>query len=88
MAPVALTTTASFGDRLGGGLNDLALPNGSTVGQTSNEVLRQQFARLNIEGAHVDGIQTLIARYAQMLDRIRTDAGNIAVNEFFARHRS
>jgi hypothetical protein len=42
--------------------DDLALPSGSTVGMTSNEELRNQLAKLGIEGAHTDGRNVIGAR--------------------------
>ena len=46
--------------------DDLLLPNGSTVGQTSNEVLRPMLARF-IEGAHTRPRNEIVAEYAAAL---------------------
>ena len=67
--------------------DDLALPNGSVIGQTDNETLRRIFAGLGIEGAHRDGRDILVGRYVRMLKNIFDEVGNKAVTAFLESKR-
>ena len=71
------------GPRWATGFHDhLKLPSGATIGQTDNEKLRSQLARLGIEGANTEGRNIICARYAAVLQRVFDEAGNAAVTAF------
>jgi hypothetical protein len=67
--------------------DDLALPNGSTVGQTDNETLRQQLLKLNIPGAATEGRHIICQRYSETLRKIFNDAGSKAVDVWLQSNR-
>jgi hypothetical protein len=62
--------------------DDLKLPSGRLVGQVNNEELRAELARVGIEGAHSDGRNIIVARYAAILQNVFNLAGNAAVAAF------
>ena len=66
----------------------LPLPSGKSVAASSNEELRPQLARLGVPGAHTDGRDVIVERYAALLKTIHDDAGKAAVADFLAKHRS
>jgi hypothetical protein len=78
----SLVSTSTFGGPVGDPTNDLMLPNGSTVGQVSNEVLRGQLAKLGIEGAHTKPRSQLVDAYAAMLKRIGDEGSAKAIDAF------
>jgi hypothetical protein len=63
------------------------LPSGQTVGETDNDTLRRELARLGIPEAHTLGRHILAERYSSMLQKIHDGAGNAAVDAFLANHR-
>ena len=67
--------------------DDLALPNGSVVGQVDNETLRRIFADLGIPDAWTLGRDRLVERYVRMLKKIFDDAGNAAVEAWMAERK-
>jgi hypothetical protein len=67
--------------------DDLSLPNGSVIGQTDNETLRQIFAGLGIPDAHTLGRDRLVERYVAMLKKVHNDAGNAAVTAWLKAHK-
>jgi hypothetical protein len=66
--------------------DDLKLPSGRLVGQVNNEELRAELSGL-VEGAHVDGRNVIVARYAAVLLSVFNRAGNAAVVEFLESKR-
>jgi hypothetical protein len=66
----------------------LPIPGNSTVNKTSNEVLRNLFSRMGIEGAHTEGRHQLLVKYAALLGRIHDAAGERAVNEYLEQFKS
>jgi hypothetical protein len=60
--------------------SDLSLPNGSTCGQVSTELLRTLLGRLGIEGAHTKPRLEIISLYAAKLKQIH-DAGGVSAVE-------
>jgi hypothetical protein len=67
--------------------DDLSLPNGSVIGQTDNETLRQIFAGLGIPAAHTLGRDRLVECYVAMLKKVHNDAGNAAVTAWLNAHK-
>jgi hypothetical protein len=67
--------------------DSLKLPDGKLIGQTDTDTLRRQLAKIGVEGAHSDGRHIIAARYAALLQKLRDDAGNAAVDTFLANHR-
>src|SRR6516162_4172665 len=63
--------------------DDLQTIAGSTIGLTSNEDLRRQFARLGIPGAHTDGRNVLVERYVGLLKKVHDGAGQKALADWF-----
>jgi hypothetical protein len=70
-----------------GAHDDLALPNGSVIGQTNNERLRQIFAGLGIEGAWTLGRDRLVESYVRVLKKVFDDAGNAAVEAWMQQRK-
>jgi hypothetical protein len=66
----------------------LPLPGGGSIGSTDNESLRRILHQLGIAEAHSAGRPVLCSRYNDLLAKVRTEAGNIALSEFLANHRS
>jgi hypothetical protein len=88
MADVALTTSAIPSTVYGGQWDHLPVDtNGNTIGKTADtQVLRRLFARLQIEGAHRDGRETICGRYAALLRQIGSAASDKAIMEFLEKH--
>jgi hypothetical protein len=88
MANVALTTSAIPSTVYGGQHDHLPLPGGGTIGTTADtQVLRRHFARMEIEGAHRDGRETICGRYAALLREIGSAASDKAIMAFLDRYR-
>jgi hypothetical protein len=62
--------------------DNLLLPNGKKVSETSTEDLRPLLAKLGIENAHTDGRAIIVRRYAEFIGGIFNEAGLRAVKEF------
>ncbi len=65
--------------------DSVRLPNNKTIGETSNEELRAQLLKLNVEDAATEGRHIIAERWAKKLQGIFDAAGNQAVAEFFSK---
>jgi hypothetical protein len=61
--------------------DNLLLPNGRTVGETSTEELRPILARF-VDGAHTLGRAILVAKYAEVIREVSEAASMKAITEF------
>jgi hypothetical protein len=87
MPDVHLTTSNIPSTVYGGQWDHLPIPGGGTIGKTADtQVLRKLFARMNIEGAHRDGRETLCGRYAALLREIGGQASDKAIMEFLRQY--
>ena len=69
-----------------GPFDSLRLPSGKTIGESSNEEVRTQLLRLNIEGAATDGRNIICGRYAGLLADLGKVAADKATQEFLERN--
>jgi hypothetical protein len=89
MAQVPLTTSNIPATTYGGeqwGHLPLPPPH-TTIGQTADtQVLRRIFHKMQIEGAHRDGRETICGRYAAILRRIGNAASDKAIMDFLSKY--
>jgi hypothetical protein len=62
--------------------DNLRLPNGKTIAESTTDEIRQIFGQLGIEGAHTDGRAIIVRRYHEFISGIYDAAGLRAVKEF------
>jgi hypothetical protein len=70
------------------GANDsLLLPSGKTIAETPDPELRTALDALGIEGAHRDGRNIIVQRYADLIANFRQKAGDAAITAYLAANK-